>query len=449
MTLTPTATEQTRYRAITPQNVERLPQWNRLEPELQEAVGIVSQVLPFWVNEYVLDELIDWSKVPDDPMFQLTFPQRGMISAGEFDAVRKVLADRAPKEKLQEIVHEIRLGLNPHPAGQMTHNVPEIDGRKLPGLQHKYRETVLFFPSQGQTCHAHCTYCFRWAQFVNMPDMKFEARETNDLVAYLKGHHEVSDVLFTGGDPMIMKTKILRQHIEPLLDPALEHVRTIRIGTKALAYWPQRFLTDDDADEVLRLFDEIVAAGKHLAIMAHYSHPVELHTEKNVEAVRRLRATGAQLRMQAPLVRRVNDDAEAWATMWRDGVRLGMVPYYMFVARDTGARNYFEVPLVRAHEIFWDAFSRVSGLPRTVRGPSMSATPGKVRVLGTAETKGEKVLVLDFLQGRDPAWVGRPFFARFDPKASWLDQLEPAFGEKQFFFETGGYEWRGNRSETE
>jgi len=67
----------------------------------------------------------------------------------------------------------------------------------------------------------------------------------------------------------------------------------------------------------------------------------------------------------------------------------------------------------------------------------MSATPGKVEVLGVQEVAGEKVFVLRFLQGRDPDWVGRPFFARYDPEATWLDQLEPAFGENHFFFEEG------------
>jgi hypothetical protein len=76
----------------------------------------------------------------------------------------------------------------------------------------------------------------------------------------------------------------------------------------------------------------------------------------------------------------------------------------------------------------------VSGLARTVRGPSMSATPGKVVVDGTARLGGEKVFCLRFLQGRDPDWVGRPFFARYDPEATWLDELEPAAGEQQFFF---------------
>ena len=112
-----------------------------------------------------------------------------------------------------------------------------------------------------------------------------------------------------------------------------------------------------------------------------------------------------------------------------------IVPYYMFVERDTGARRYFEVPLARAWEIYRDAMRRVSGLGRTARGPSMSAGPGKVEVQGVSEIRGEKVFVLRFIQGRNPEWVQQPFFARFDPHATWLDQLQPAFGDSRFFFE--------------
>ena len=65
----------------------------------------------------------------------------------------------------------------------------------------------------------------------------------------------------------------------------------------------------------------------------------------------------------------------------------------------------------------------------------MSANPGKIQVLGVSEINGEKVFELRFLQGRDPDWVHKPFFARYDGAATWLNELKPAFGEKQFFFE--------------
>jgi L-lysine 2,3-aminomutase len=245
----------------------------------------------------------------------------------------------------------------------------------------------------------------------------------------------VTDVLITGGDPMLMKSALLRKTIEPLLDPSLGHVRSIRIGTKALAFWPYRFLTDDDADDVLRLFEEVIAGGRRLAFMAHFSHPRELQTAAVKKAVRRILGTGAMIRTQAPVIRHVNDSAEVWATMWRLQVRLGMVPYYFFVERDTGPKQYFQVPLARTLRIFTGAYCKVSGLARTVRGPSMSATPGKVLVEGVTTIGGKNLFVLKMIQARDPEWVNKVFFAQFDSQACWLDEVRPAFGEHQFFFD--------------
>jgi L-lysine 2,3-aminomutase len=338
--------------------------------------------------------------------------------------------------------HDVRMRLNPHPAGQLALNTPALDDEPLPGLQHKYPETVLLFPKQGQTCHAYCTYCFRWAQFVDEPELKMAMGDSSMLVSYLLGHPEVTGVLVTGGDPMIMGATVLRRYIEPLLDPRLENLESIRIGSKSLGYWPQRFVTDPDADETLRLFEDVVASGRALAFMAHFSHPRELESPLVAEAVRRILATGAVVRTQAPLIRSINDDPATWAGMWRAQVRMGMVPYYMFVERDTGPQDYFAVPLARAYEVFRDAYRSVSGLCRTVRGPSMSATPGKVCVDGVTEVAGEKVFVLHMIQARDPGLVGKPFFARFDPAATWLTDLAPAFAAR-FPFEPGHDELPG------
>jgi L-lysine 2,3-aminomutase len=245
----------------------------------------------------------------------------------------------------------------------------------------------------------------------------------------------VTDVLFTGGDPMIMKTKILSAYIEPLLDEALFNIQTIRIGTKAIGYWPYRFLTDDDADDLMRLFEKVNRSGKNLAIMAHFNHPVELSTEAARDAIRRIRSTGAQIRTQSPVLKHINDSPDVWAEMWRKQVNNNCIPYYMFVARDTGAQHFFAVPLVDAWKIFREAYQKVSGVCRTVRGPSMSSTPGKIQVLGVSEVRDEKVIVMRFLQGRDPNWIARPFFAEYNDSATWLDNLKPAFGEEKFFFE--------------
>jgi hypothetical protein len=136
------------------------------------------------------------------------------------------------------------------------------------------------------------------------------------------------------------------------------------------------------------------------------------------------------IRTQAPLIRTINDDPGIWATMWRAQLRLGMVPYYMFVERDTGPQDYFAVELARASSIYRKAYRQVSGLCRTVRGPSMSATPGKVCIDGIAEIAGQQVYVLHMIQARDPRLVGKPFFARYNPDATWISDLEPAFAAR-------------------
>lgn len=424
-----------KFKPYTRQTIKQARQWAWMPEELREATQVVSHVLPFRTNEYVLDQLIDWNNVPDDPIYRLVFPHRDMLQADEYRHLRDLVLVRKDDAAIARYVHGIRMRMNPHPAGQMTHNVPRVNDAPLKGLQHKYKETVLFFPSAGQTCHAYCTFCFRWPQFVGMDDMKFDARETTQLAAYLRAHTEVTDVLITGGDPLIMNTRALAEFIEPLLAPELAHIQNIRIGTKSVAYWPQRFVTDRDADDLLRLFERVVAAGKNMAIMGHYNHAVELRQEIAQKAVKRIVGTGATLRMQGPLIRHINEDPKSWAELWTTGVRLGAIPYYMFVERDTGPRDYFQLPLARAHEIFQQAYQMVSGLSRTVRGPSMSAFPGKVVIDGVATIGGEKVFALQFLQARNPDWVRKPFYARFDPHANWMDDLVPAFGKEKFFFE--------------
>jgi KamA family protein len=393
----------------------------------------VSAVFPFRVNNYIVEDLIDWTNIPEDPIYQLTFPQIGMLDDEDFERMVLLVEAGADEDLIRMEAREIQLRHNPHPAAQMNLNVPRINGKSIPGMQHKYRETVLFFPSQGQTCHAYCTYCFRWPQFVGIDELKFATREAQLLEAYVRTREDIQSVLITGGDPLIMRTAVLRRYIEPLL--SVDHLVSIRIGTKSTAYWPYRFITDKDADDLLRLFEQVRAAGKHMALMSHYSHPRELSTPAARAAVRRIRSAGAVVRCQAPLIRHVNDSAEAWAEMWRLQVQVGAVPYYMFVERDTGPKKYFEVALAEALGIFQEAYRDVSGLGRTVRGPSMSTTPGKVLVHGASEIWGEKVFTLSFLQARNPQWVGRPFFARYDEKATWLSDLEPALEDEQFFFE--------------
>ncbi len=390
----------------------------RLSSKELEELQLLTKVFPFKVSAYVLDELIDWPNREQDPIYRLTFPQKEMLLPEHWDMLRK--AKTFTEEKMA--VKTIREQLNPHPDGQM-HNIPRIGDRMLGGLQHKYVETVLVFPAQGQTCHAYCTYCFRWAQFVNLGEHKFKTKEQRDLFDYLSLHNEVTDVLFTGGDPMWMPNETLFSYFDVLMEPELEHVQSVRIGTKALAYHPQRFL-GEEGDQLLAYLEKMIERGKNIALMAHFSHWKELQTDKVKLAVKRLLKAGVQIRTQAPLIKGINDSADVWRDMWKEQVRMGMIPYYMFIERDTGAQHYFSVPIARAYQIFTEAYSQVSGLAKTVRGPSMSAWPGKVLVDGIVGQGEIKRFVLKFIQSRNPELINKPFYAKFNDQAVWLDDLE-------------------------
>lgn len=424
-----------KYRPYGLNNFRQIPQINRLTNEQIFNLEVVARVLPFRTNNYVIDELIDWNNIPNDPLYILNFLQKDMLKKHHYDRVAALMESGADEDLIAQVANQIREELDPHPAGQLTKNRPTLKGNLLPGVQHKYRETMLFFPTQGQTCHAYCTFCFRWPQFIGIKDYKFAMSEIKPVIKYIRKHPDITDILFTGGDPLFMKTKILEGYIDALLQADLPNLRSIRIGSKTLSYWPYRFLTDNDADALLALFEKIVSNGIHLAIMAHFNHPRELSTNAVELAISRIRQTGAQIRAQSPVLNHINNDPDLWASMWQRQVELGIVPYYMFIARNTGAQHYFSIPLEEAWKVFGKAYQQVSGLARTVRGPVMSCNPGKVQVLGISEIMNEKVFVLRALQHRNPKHVMKPFYAKYAPQAIWFNQLKPAFGEEKFFFD--------------
>ena len=404
--------------------------WNKLSPSYKHIFDTTVEVLPFRVNDYVLENLVDWDRWDDDPMFRLMFPQAGMLSEGQFERVEA--ARKVGSAALKAAVARVRHELNPHPAGQTTHNIPMFEGNAVDGVQHKYQQTALFFPSSGQTCHAYCSFCFRWPQFTAGAMHRIQAREIDTFTAYLRNHPHVTDVLFTGGDPMVMNARLLERYVAAIL--AIPTVRNIRIGSKALSYWPTRFTSDKDAKALLRVFERIIASGRHVAFMAHLNHWRELMPGAVHEAVSAVRSTGAIIRTQGPLLRHINDDSAVWARLWSDCVNLGIIPYYLFVERDTGPNAYFRIPLAQAHTIYRRAYRSVSGLARSARGPVMSTLPGKIQVEGVLGQGDERVFVLKLLQARNSHLVQRLFTASYSDTAAWIDELRP-HGEDRFPFD--------------
>src|SRR5690625_1946361 len=197
-------TQVTRYKVYTQRQFDKIEPLKRLSPEQRFEIEVVANVLPFRVNEYVIQELINWDNVPNDPVFQLTFPQRGMIAPEDYDRMAELIKRGADRKEITQLASEIHGYLNPHPAGQHEMNVPVVHGVPWCGMQRKDREDVRLSPRHGQVCQCYCTFCLRCARFGGNAELRFASHEAEELYGYLKKEPEVTDLLFTGGDPMGM-----------------------------------------------------------------------------------------------------------------------------------------------------------------------------------------------------------------------------------------------------
>ena len=139
-----------RFRALTARHLDRIAEHGSVRGEDLFAIRVVSKVLPFRTNRYVLEELIDWDRIPDDPVLPARVsPQKGMLADEDFHRIAGLMARKAPEQEIDGAVAKIRARLNPHPAAQRELNIPDGADGALEGLQHKYRETVLVLPEQG------------------------------------------------------------------------------------------------------------------------------------------------------------------------------------------------------------------------------------------------------------------------------------------------------------
>ena len=229
---------------------------------------------------------------------------------------------------------------------------------------------------------------------------------------YLGAHPEVISVLFTGGDPMVMKTSLLRRYIEPLLDPRLDHVLSIPHRHQGSPYWPPPLRHGSGC----RRCAPVVRARSQCG-PPHSGHGALQPSQGAGDAhrpgaIRRIHSAGGTVRCQAPLIRHVNDAATRGSSCGL--ARCASAPCRI-TCSSSGIRGRGTSKCPSPGRSTSSArVTREFRPGRTVRGPSMSATPGKVLVVGTASVHGEEVFVLMFIQARDPAGVGKMFFAKYE-----------------------------------
>ncbi len=290
-------------------------------------------------------------------------------------------------------------------AGSLSPGRARRPGEQVhPGVHRSYQDTVSVFAPPGPVgCFG--TVCPGRDWPAPGPGPVMAAGDVPRLAGYLAAHPEVSVVEFTGADPLTMDTPTLRRFVEPLLTAG--HLVSVRFCTAALARWPYRFTAGPDADELLRLFEQVCAGGKSLALIAELSHPRELEPEPARKAVRRIRGTGAVIYAEGTLAGTVNDAPGVGAALWRIQVRLGVIPRTMILRPVTGPGTHFRVTLARAQQIFAGAYANVSGLARTVRGPAMRDERGLMRIDGTAVADGRKMFDFATCRPATRTWLAR------------------------------------------
>ncbi|NLZ30092.1 MAG: KamA family radical SAM protein [Methanomicrobiales archaeon] len=329
----------------------------------------VTDLFAFRSNDYYLS-LIDWDD-PEDPIRRLIIP--------------------IPEEL--------------EPWGRLDPSSEHLYTR-APGMQHKYRETALLLVSDH--CGGFCRYCFRKRLFID--DAREVNRDISRALAYIRAHPEITNVLLTGGDPLILGTDRLREILARLRE--IEHVRIIRIGTKMPAYNPYRIINDPALLDAIR---EYSLGEKSIYIMAQFNHPREL-TGAACQGIALLQDAGAVLMNQTPLIRGINDDPVVLSRLLGRLSFVGVNPYYVFQCRPTVGNRPFAVPVEESYRIFEQARATCSGLSKQARFVMSHAT-GKIEVVGMTEG----CTYFKYNQAADPDDIGRFMVYRSNPEAYWFD----------------------------
>lgn len=356
--------------------IKKLQDIPQLSDAERTALQPVADAYAFRVSDYYL-KLIDWND-PADPIRQLVIPRADELHDwGKLDASN------------------------------------EAANTVLRGVQHKYPDTALLLCNE--VCGAYCRYCFRKRLFMN--DNDEASKDLTPGIDYIRAHPEITNVLLTGGDPLLLSTRRLTEIIGALRE--IEHVQIIRIGTKMTAFNPFRVL-DDPA--LLEMFAKYSTPNKRIYVMNHFDHPREL-TGEAVDCMDKLIRAGVIMTNQCPLIAGINDDPQVLSDMFRRLSWIGCPPYYLFQGRPTAGNDPYKVPIVRGWEIFREALRHGSGLARRARFV-MSHETGKIEILAV----DEKHIYLRYQRAKDADLRGRFLVYKRDDAAYWLDDLEPAEG---------------------
>lgn len=342
--------------------------------EEKEKLKKVIKRHPMFIPEYYA-QLINWED-PNDPIKKIIFPSVAELDvSGSYDT-----------------------------SGEKENTV-------LTGLQHKYRETALLLVTNR--CAGYCRYCFR-KRLVGIPTNE-TLKLFDQAVEYIKEHPEITNVLISGGDPLVLPTDVIEYFLSEL--SKIPHLKFIRFGSRVPVFYPMRIYEDK---KLLAVFSKYSTPERRIYLVTHFNHPKEV-TEEARKAVDSLIRSGVPVSNQAVLLRGINDAPETLATLMKEITSAGVIPYYVFQCRPVKrVKSHFQVPLKEAYWIVERAKQKLDGHAKRFRF-IMSHKTGKIEIVGIIENE----IYLKYHQCKDPKKVGKLFKRLLTPKAGWLDDLKP------------------------
>ncbi|RLC49520.1 MAG: KamA family radical SAM protein [Candidatus Cloacimonadota bacterium] len=276
----------------------------------------------------------------------------------------------------------------------------------LSGLQHKYPQTALILATN--ICASYCRFCFR-KRLVGLSSREV-VKNFEHATDYIKQHEEINNVLITGGDPLMLRTEVIRGFLEELEN--IEHLNFIRFGTKVPVFLPNRILKDD---ELLKLFRNY---NKQIYLVMQIDHPKEITSELK-RAVKKLLRTGVIINNQTVLLKGVNDKPEILANLQSKLISIGINPYYVFQCRPVKrVKRSFQLSLFKGLKIVEEAKTMMSGHGKRFKY-IMSHKTGKIEIIGILDDE----IYFKYHQAKDPKNYGKFFKRKLIKSAGWLDEL--------------------------
>lgn len=264
-----------------------------------------------------------------------------------------------PHDPLLRQVLPLKRELN-YQAGFIADPVGDLQALATEGVIHKYQGRVLLI-STG-VCAIHCRYCFRR----NFPysEQQLSRSKIRDAINYIIDHAEITEVILSGGDPLLLSDEKLAELLEMLNQ--LPQIKRIRIHSRIPIVLPSRI-----TPSLLSMFS---ASRCSIVLVLHSNHPNEL-SSKVANACQHLRNSGISLLNQSVLLKDINDDPQTLAKLSEKLFSLGVLPYYLHQLDKAQGTGHFEVDDEKAIDLHEFLKTNLPGylVPKLVREQSGAA----------------------------------------------------------------------------